>query len=126
VPVTFLLGLISNPTVRKFAEYGAVALFVIIAAFAAIKHFEAKGAADLLKKQDADAAVWMRGANENMGKAQNELAELRQQLNDERSANAALQTESARESARNDSHPAFDAPARDRLQRAGTKRQSAR
>lgn len=104
---------------------GVVLLIATISGliFGAIKHYEAKGAAAEIAKQQAADAAWMKGANENMDKVQEGFASVVQTLNDERQKNVDLTAESARLSAANDGRSALDAGAVSRLQRAGAKPQ---
>jgi hypothetical protein len=57
--MTFLIGLLANPLIRKLAFGAAVLLALAIAAFAAIKHFENKAVAAYADQQHklADQAI---------------------------------------------------------------------
>lgn len=122
----FIAAALASPIARKIGLYALIAVAIVAAVFGAIKHYEAKGAATEIAKQQAADAAWMKGANENMNKVQEGFASVIQTLNDERQKNVALTAESARLSAANDNRPAFDAGAIGRLQRAGAKSQGTR
>ena len=121
-----IAALLANPLFRKIALYALIAAAAVAAFFAFIKHYEAVGAKQAIKAQQAADAAWMVGANQNMDQAQAQIAPLVQALNEARSKNAVLESETARLSAKNDGLCGVNAAGVERLRRAGAKPQGAR